>query len=135
MTQVESKIVTIRRNDEDIFSMLSNFQNFTPFVESAKLEDWQAGEDWCQFKVKGLGNAGLRIIDREPFKIIKIGPDGTVPFGFNVWIQLKQVAPYDTRMKLTLKAELNMMMKMLVGSKLQSGIDSMAEQIALAFNR
>jgi len=61
-------------------------------------------------------------------------PDGA-PLDFNLWIQLKQVAPYDTRMKITVKAELNMMMKMLLKDKLQKGIDAMADQIAMAFNR
>ena len=61
-------------------------------------------------------------------------PDGG-PLDFNLWIQLKQVAPYDTRMKITVKAELNMMMKMLLKDKLQKGIDAMADQIAMAFNR
>jgi hypothetical protein len=38
-------------------------------------------------------------------------------------------------MKITVKAELNMMMKMLLKDKLQKGIDAMADQIAMAFNR
>ena len=33
-------------------------------------------------------------------------------------------------MRLTLKAELNMMMKMMIGSKLQKGIDNMAAVLA-----
>jgi carbon monoxide dehydrogenase subunit G len=54
--------------------------------------------------------------------------------GFTFWVQLKEAAPYDTRMRLVLHAELNMMLKMMLGSKLQSGIDQMAETIAAAFN-
>ena len=56
------------------------------------------------------------------------------PFEFFVWIQLKQAGPYDTRLKITLKANLNMMMKMMIGSKLQAGVDGLADQIAMAFN-
>ena len=134
MNTYESKIVSVKRLDEDLFKILSNFKNFTPFVQTAKIENWQAEEDWCKFDVKGLGTAGLKIIECEPNKTIKITGDGGIPFEFFFWIQLKQVAPYDTRLKLTLKAELNMMMKMMVGSKLQEGIDTMAEQIAKAFN-
>jgi len=134
MKTYESKIVSIKRLDEDVFKVLSNFKNFSPFVQAAQIENWEADDDWCKFSVKGMGNAGLRIIEREPSKTIKITGDGGIPFEFFFWIQLKQVAPYDTRMKLTLKADLNMMMKMMVGSKLQEGIDTMAEQIAKAFN-
>ncbi|HNV81596.1 MAG: polyketide cyclase [Tenuifilaceae bacterium] len=134
MVSVESKVVSIRRLDEDIYKVLSNFQNFTPFAQAAKLENWQAGEDWCRFDAQGVKEAGLRIVDREPHKTIKITGDGQIPFEFFLWIQLKQVAPYDTRMKITLKANLNFMMKMMLGSKLKQGIDAIADQIATAFN-
>lgn len=134
MVSVESKVVSIRRLDEDIYKILSNFQNFTPFAQAAKLKNWQAGEDWCRFDAQGVKEAGLRIVDREPHKTIKITGDGQIPFEFFLWIQLKQVAPYDTRMKITLKANLNFMMKMMLGSKLKQGIDAIADQIATAFN-
>ena len=134
MTTVESKIVKIQRIDEDIYKLLSNFHNFTPFAQEAKLENWQAGDDWCQFNVQGIENAGLKIIEKEPSKTIKITGNERVPFEFFIWIQLKMVAPYDTRMKITVKAKLNMMMKMMVKGKLQQGVDNIAEQIATAFN-
>lgn len=134
MTTVESKVVKINRLDEDVFKVLSNFQNFTPYAEAAKLENWQADEDWCQFDVQGIRDAGLKIVEKEPFKTIKFTGNDKIPFEFFVWIQLKQVEPYDTRMRIVLKADLNFMMKMLVGSKLQGGVDSLADQIAAAFN-
>lgn len=134
MKTYESKIVSIRRMDEDVYKVLSNFKNFSPLAQKAKVENWQADDDWCRFDVKGLGTTGLRIIEKEPNKTIKITGDGGIPFEFFLWIQLKQVNPNDTRMKITLKAELNMMMSMMVGSKLQEGVDAMAEQIAKAFN-
>lgn len=134
MKTYESKIVSIRRMDEDVYKVLSNFKNFSPLAQLAKVENWQADDDWCRFDVKGMGTAGLRIIEKEPNKTIKITGDGGIPFEFFLWVQLKQVAPYDTRLKITLKAELNMMMSMMVGSKLQDGVDAMAEQIAKAFS-
>jgi hypothetical protein len=135
MTSVESKIVSIKRLDEDVYKVLSSFKNFTPFAQAAKLDNWQADDDWCRFDVQGIKDAGLKIIEREPFKTIKLTGDGKIPFEFFVWIQLKQVAPYDTRMKITLKADLNFMMKTMLGSKLQQGVDAIADQIAAAFNR
>lgn len=134
MTTVESKIVAIRRSDEQVYTVLSSFQNFTSAVEAAKLKDWEADDDTCKFRVDGIGLISLKIIEREPFKSLKITGDEGVPFEFFIWLQFKQVAPYDTRMKITLKAELNMMMKMVIGSKLQEGIDTVAETIAKALN-
>jgi len=133
MTTYESKVVVIRRMSEDIFKVLSDFRNFTPMAKD-KLEEWQADEDSCSFKYKGMGPFGIRIIEREEFKTIKFTGDEQLPMQFFMWIQLKEVAPYDTRMRITVKAELNTMMRMLIGNKLKDGIDTLADSIAVAFN-
>ena len=61
-----------------------------------------------------------RIEARQTIKIV--GGDGGVPMDFAFWLQLKEVAPYDTRMRLVLHIDLNMMMSMMIGSQ-DSGCD------------
>jgi len=135
MTEFESKIVTIRRTPEDIFRVMADFRQFTPFIPADKLEGWEAEEDSCKFSVKGVGQTGLKILEKDPFNTVKITGDGKLPFEFFLWVQIKEIGPYDTKMKLTLKADLNVMLKMMLQKQLAEGIDTMAEQIAAAFNR
>jgi carbon monoxide dehydrogenase subunit G len=135
MTEFESKIVTIRRTPEDIFRVMADFRQFTPFIPTDKLEGWEAEEDSCKFIVKGVGQTGLKILEKDPFNTVKITGDGKLPFEFFLWVQIKEIGPYDTKMKLTLKADLNVMLKMMLQKQLAEGIDTMAEQIAAAFNR
>lgn len=135
MTKYVSKIVSIHRAPVEIFRVLSDFRLFTPFIPQDKLEGWEADEESCRFSVKGVGQTGLRIIEKEPFNTVKITGDGKLPFEFYLWVQLKEAAPYDTRMKLTLKADLNVMLKMMLNRQLEEGINAMAEQIAAAFNK
>ena len=49
---------------------------------------------------------------------------------FNLWIQLLENGPYDTRMKITFHGELNMMMKMLLKGKLEKGINQLGEGLS-----
>ena len=35
-----------------------------------------------EFNIEGVGQAGLKIIEKEPFKLIKITSDGKSPFSF-----------------------------------------------------
>jgi len=135
MTEFESKVVSIRRTPENIFQVISDFRQFTPFIPTDKLEGWEAEEDSCRFSIKGIGQTGLKIIDKEPFKTVKITGDGKLPFEFFLWIQLVESAPYETKMKLTLKADLNVMFKMMLQKRIEEGINTMAEQIAYAFNK
>ena len=137
MTEVESKVVAIRNSAELVFNALSDFRNFNGLVNmvpDGQMTDWQADENTCHFKVKGF-DVGLKFVEKEPHKTLKLTGDGKIPFEFFFWIQLKEVAPYDVRMKLTLHADLNFMMKMMLKGKLQGGIDQMADQIAKAFSR
>lgn len=131
MAEYKSKQVKINKPDQTIYTVLSNFSNFTPIIQD-KVEEWQATEDTCSFKAKGF-TVKLRMVDKEPFKTIKITGDD-MPFEFTFWIQLKGLAADDTRMLLTLRTELNMMMKMMIGGKLQKALDEVAEKIAFGFN-
>ncbi len=134
MKQYESKQHQIMLPAEQIFTLVSSFENLTPAVGD-KVEEWVATADSCSFKAKGF-TVKLRMDERESPKHIKIVPDGEggAPIDFAFWIQLHSAAPYDTRFRLVLKVELNMMMKMMIGGKIQGAIDQMAEQIAAGFS-
>ena len=101
MTKFESDIKRAGHNDETIYSFISNFNNFKDLIPQDKIKDWQSTEETCRFKVEGIGDAGLKIIDKDPFSTVKYSTDGKVPFNFFLWVQLKQIAENDTRIKLT----------------------------------
>ena len=124
----------IFRSAAQIFPLISNFSLLTPAVAD-KVEEWQATEDRCSFKFKSF-TVALRIEEKVENKHVKItGDGGTVPMDFSFWIQMNQVAEGDTRIRLVLHAELNMVMRMMIGNKLQKGLDQAVEALASAFNR
>ena len=133
MQEYTSRQQQIRRSAQQIYDVVSRFDNLTPALAD-RVEEWQADEDTCSFKAKGF-TVKLRIAEKEAPKTIKIvGGDGGVPMDFAFWLQLKEVAPYDTRMRLVLHIDLNMMMRMMIGSKIQGAIDQIAEALAKSFN-
>jgi len=77
---------------------------------------------------------GFRITDREPFKTIKLESE-KAPVNLSVWIQLIQRAENDTQMKLTLKADLPTMIKMMIDKKLKEGINLIADVLAKALSK
>ena len=133
MQEYTSRQQQIRRSAQQIYDVVSRFDNLTPALAD-RVEEWQADEDTCSFKAKGF-TVKLRIAEKEAPKTIKIvGGDGGVPMDFAFWLQLKEVAPYDTRMRLVLHIDLNMMMRMMIGSKIQGAIDQIAEALATSVN-
>ncbi len=133
MQEYISKQQQILRPVEMIYAAISRFDNLTPALAD-RVEEWQATEERCSFKAKGF-TVKLRMEEREECKHVKIvGDEGGVPMDFAFWIQLHKVADNDTRLRVVLHIELNMMMKMMIGGKLQGAVDQIAEGIAKAMN-
>jgi hypothetical protein len=133
MTTYESEIKAISSNEEVVFGILSDLRNLEKVKENPSLkdkaQDLEFDSDSCSFVVEGFGKMGFRVLEREPFKTIKL-ISVNAPVEVSVWIQLKAAAENDTRMKLTVKADLPMMIKMMVDKKLKEGVNSIADLIA-----
>ena len=133
MQEYTSKQQQILRSAEEIYAAISRFDRLTPALAD-RVEEWQADEEHCSFKAKGF-TVKLRMAERvEPKHVKIVGDEGGVPIDFAFWIQLHKVSDADTRLRLVLHAELNMMMKMMIGSKLQGALDQIAEGLAKAMN-
>ena len=137
MTTYESDIKTISSNEEMVFGILSDLNNLEKFQENVaqtnKVKDITFDADSCTFVVDGFGKIGFRITDREPFKTIKLCSENA-PVQLNVWIQLKKISDMETALKLTLKADLPAMIKMMVDKKLKDGINAVADLLSKALS-
>jgi hypothetical protein len=138
MTTYESDIKAISSNEEVVFGILNDLKNLEKLANNPSLEDkardLQFDSDSCSFVVDGFGKMGFRIVEREPFKTIKLISENA-PVEVNVWIQLKAVDENNTQMKLTVKAELPMMIKMMVDKKLKEGVNSIADLLAKTLSK
>ncbi|MCQ2217722.1 MAG: SRPBCC family protein [Paludibacteraceae bacterium] len=131
MTTFESEIKKAECNQDDIYDLISDLNNIDRFKEmipSDKVKDVTYDADSCQFTVDPVGKLGLRIVDREPSKTVKFAADQS-PIDFNLWIQMKQVAENDTRIKVTVKAELNPFIKPMVEKPLNMFVEKIADSL------
>ena len=136
MTTYESKIQMLTCDAAIAFGQLSDLRNLEKYKDilpQDKLQDLEFAEDACRFSVAPIGRVGLKIVDREAPKTIKFGAENS-PVSFNLWIQFVQLTE-GSKMKITMKADLPLMIKTMVGSKLQDAVDKMAEAIAQALNK
>lgn len=76
-----------------------------------------------------VGEITLRIIEREEPKTIKFALEGA-PIQANMWIQLLPATENECAMRLTLKADLNFFIKQVIGSKLEQGVEGLAQMLA-----
>jgi len=130
MTKFESEIKAVSYPGEKIFNFLSDFDNFGEVLPKEKIKNWQSFGDHCTFEVDMVGEVGLRIVDRTPFDTIKYEAEGNTPVNFFLWIQIKEVADSDSRIKLTIKADMNPMIKMVASGPIKKFLEVLANGIA-----
>ena len=128
----ESKIGQIAANDAAVFAVLSNLENINHFrdvIPQDKIQDLEISSDRIRFKVEGLGQKiAIAILEREEYKTIKFGAEN-LPIPFNIWIQLKQVAELDTRIRITVKTDMPAMFRMMFDKKMQQGLDQAVDML------
>lgn len=132
MTEFTSQIRTIPHNDARVFAVLSDLSNMQRVRQSLPQDSVKAftlTDDHCSFEVSPIGKIEFHIVDREPNKTIKFETTQS-PVPLLLWIQLKQVAENDTRMKMTVRAELNPFLKPMVSKPMQEAVDKIAEILA-----
>ncbi|MBR1381892.1 MAG: SRPBCC family protein [Paludibacteraceae bacterium] len=132
-TKYESKITSAPCSAQQIYRVLSNLQNLErvrDMIPKDKIQEMEIEPDRVRMKVDGLAQKiTIAIVDRIENDTVKFGAEG-IPMDANFWIQLKELAPNDTRIKLTIKADIPMMFKMMIGKKLQDGLDQAADMLA-----
>ncbi|MBR2284969.1 MAG: SRPBCC family protein, partial [Paludibacteraceae bacterium] len=132
-SKYESKITSAPCSAQQIYRVLSNLQNLErvkDLIPKDKVQEMDIEQDRVRFKVDGLAQKiTIAIVDRIENDTIKFGAEG-IPMDANFWIQMKEVSPTDTRLKLTVKADIPFMFKFMVEKKLQTGLDQAAEMLA-----
>ena len=112
MENIESKQGKINARAETAYNFLVDLRNLDSLIPKDKVQNWTSTEESCSFTIAQVGEINLKITEKEPFKMIKVEPDGKTPIGFSFYIQLIEIAEDDTRIKLTFRADMNPMMKM-----------------------
>lgn len=132
MAEYISDIKTIPYSDQYVFSVLSDLRKLDLIkdkIPQDKIKDFSYDQDSCTVTVDPIGKVRFVIVEREPNSTIKFEAE-QLPFKLNLWIQLKQSTTEETKMKLTVKADINAFLKPMISKPLQNGLDKMAETLA-----
>lgn len=136
--QFESNVKHVPYSQERVYNKLSDLNNLEGVRErldmvkdklDGKLEDMSFDRDSITLKVQGI-SLTLRIIEREPLKCIKFEGDKS-PIPLNLWIQILPITQEEAKMKVTIRAEVNMFMKAMVSKPLQEGVEKLADMLAM----
>lgn len=132
MTTIESSIRHINAPQQAVFTMLSDFRNVERVKDKMpedKVQELEFDTDSIAITTQ-MGRVKLVIVDREEPKMIKF-ETAESPLPFNFWIQVLPVTETTSKMKLTIKADLNPFVAGMVKKPLQDGIEKIADALQL----
>ena len=95
-----------------------------------KAKDLEFTSDSISISVAPVGRIQLQIIEREEPKTIKFETVQS-PMPFNLWIQLLPTSEASSKMKLTIKADINPFIKGMISKPLQEGLEKIADMLAM----
>ena len=131
-SKFESSIREIPYSQEAVYHRLSDLslsEEVRDRLPEDKREDIIFDSESITMDVPPVGSISIRICDREEPKTIKYETVSS-PLPFNLWVQLLPTSDTSCKMKLTIKADLNMFVKGMISKPLQAGLEKLADAIA-----
>ena len=132
-SKFESSVKLIPYSQQAVYNNISDLRNLEKVrdrVPEDKVQDFSFDQYTVSLNVAPVGELKLRICDREEPKCVKFETVQS-PVPFNVWVQVLPVDENSSKMKVTVKAELNPFIKSMVEKPLQEGVEKIADALAM----
>ena len=121
MTEITSKHGQVSRSPFELYMMFVDLRNFLQFLPEDKRDSVTADYDTLSATVQGF-KIGVMVKERVPYSKISF-VDGSLHF------DAVPSEPGKTDFHLALSADLNLMMKMLLGGKLREAADKVVDAL------
>lgn len=131
MTSIEST-GNINASAEDIYKFLEDCNNHKE-LQPENIYNWLSTKDEASFTIQNMAKLALKIDKRIPNTEISLLPKGDVPFDVSISWTMKALDANQTEVRLILKAELNMMLKMIASGPLQKLVDFQVSKLKEKF--
>ena len=133
MAKFESSIKQIPYAQQSVFNMLSDLNNLERIrdrVPEDKLQNFTFDHDSVSVSVAPVGQITLRICEREEPKCIKFESVQS-PLSFHLWIQMLPTSDDASKMRVTVDADVPLMLRAMVSGPLQEAVEKMADALAV----
>lgn len=133
MTEFVSDVKTISHSDANVYRVLSDMSKLELLkdrIPEDKIKDFSFDADSVSFRVDPIGKVKFNVVEREPNKLVKFKSEN-LPFDVFLWLQLVPKAENDTRMRLTVRADLNPFIKPMVSKPMKEAVEKISEALAV----
>lgn len=130
MTEYNSKHAVVKRAPYELYMAFVDMRNFVQFLPEDKKQDVTADFDTLTATVQGF-SIGVKVHERVPYSMISVVDYGA-PFAFKIdfHVDSNNGAQNETDFYIDVEADLNFMMKTLLGSKIKDGLNKIVDSLA-----
>ena len=132
MSKFESKIKQVPYSQKSVFDMLSDLNNIervSDRIPEDKIKDLKFDSDSVSIS-SPMGPVTLRVVEREEPKCIKFETEKS-PVPMNLWIQMLPTSETESKLKVTISADLPFFMAAMAKKPLEEGVEKIAEALAM----
>lgn len=126
--EIKSERAVVSKAPYELYMAFVDMRNFLQFLPEDKREGVRADFDSIHAEVQGF-NVGVKVTGRTPYSRIDFADDGA-PFQFRLSMHFDAASdPYKTDFRITVDAELNFMMKAILGGKIKDALDKVVDAL------
>ncbi|GAB1416014.1 hypothetical protein MASR2M117_14200 [Paludibacter sp.] len=138
MSVYESSIKTISSSEEVVFNLLSDMNNLSVLqgIEGVdnKVKIIELEVEKCYIEIDKFGKVGLEIVGKTPNRLINYNFT-QLPMKMTAEISLEGINNNQTNMQLKLIADIPFMLKAMLDSQLEKGVNALADMFEKTLNR
>ena len=151
VSKFESEVKSVALSQEEAYARFSDLNNLSAVrerlsdpavreqlagqVSSDKIAEWTKYAEEMSFTTDSLqlstplGPITLRVVEREAPKCVKLASEGA-PVQLFVWVQLLPHGEAESKLRVTVGAEVNVFMRSMVAKPLQQAAEGLANMLA-----
>lgn len=127
-SKYESKHGIVKRPPYDLYMSFVDMRNFEQMIPVEKRDGVRADYDTITTSVQGF-NIGVKVYERIPYSQI-VFVDYDAPFAFQIVMRFDATGIQgETDFSIEVSADLNLMMKMMLGSKIKEALDKVVDSM------
>lgn len=123
--EYKSKHGTVSRPPYDLYMAFCDMRHFQQMLPEDKRASVTADFDTLEATVQGF-KIGIKVTGRQPYYLINL-QDNDAPFHFGISLHFDEADSGKTDFWIEVMADLNLMMKAMLGGKIKDGLDKIVD--------
>ncbi len=118
----------VSKSPEELFMAFTDMRNFSRMAPEKFRDAITADFDFISFSIRGF-SISVRVDERQPYRLIRLGSSES-PVEFVAVLHFDpSFLPGKTDFSIDVDANLNLMMKAMLGGKIQEALDKMVDTL------